>query len=109
MAGSLTPGCSTDVAALRYNDWKLSFKTIKGNLFTASEESTNVPLVTKLRQDPWERYQDQSMMRKHRGCISADVQGVSAEPGGWILEHREGTSDGPERSQRRRQMSCICK
>jgi arylsulfatase A-like enzyme len=51
-----------DLTALRYNDWKISFKTIKGNLFTGTEESTNVPLVTNLRQDPWERYQDQSMM-----------------------------------------------
>jgi arylsulfatase A-like enzyme len=51
-----------DFTAVRYNDWKLSFKTIKGNLFTGTEESTNVPLVTNLRQDPWERYQDESMM-----------------------------------------------
>jgi arylsulfatase A-like enzyme len=51
-----------DLTALRYADWKLSFKTIKGNLFTGTEESTNVPLVTNLRQDPWERYQDQSML-----------------------------------------------
>jgi arylsulfatase A-like enzyme len=51
-----------DLTAVRYDDWKLSFKTIKGNLFTGTEESTNVPLVTNLRQDPWERYQDQSMM-----------------------------------------------
>jgi arylsulfatase A-like enzyme len=51
-----------DLTAVRYNDWKLSFKTIKGNLFTGTEESTNVPLVTNLRQDPWERYQDESMM-----------------------------------------------
>jgi arylsulfatase A-like enzyme len=51
-----------DLTALRYTDWKLSFKTIKGNLFTGTEESTNVPLVTNLRQDPWERYQDESML-----------------------------------------------
>lgn len=51
-----------DLTALRYNDWKISFKTIKGNLFTGTEESTNLPLVTNLRQDPWERYQDQSML-----------------------------------------------
>jgi arylsulfatase A-like enzyme len=51
-----------DLNALRYDDWKLSFKTIKGNLFTGSEETTNVPWVTNLRQDPWERYQEQSMM-----------------------------------------------
>jgi arylsulfatase A-like enzyme len=51
-----------DLTAVRYDDWKISFKTIKGNLFTGTAESTNVPLVTNLRQDPWERYQDQSMM-----------------------------------------------
>src|SRR5260221_11238705 len=51
-----------DLTAVRYDDWKVTFKTIKGNLFTGAEESTNVPLVTNLRQDPWERYQDQSMM-----------------------------------------------
>jgi len=53
---------SGDLTALRYNDWKVSFKTIKGNLFTGSEQGTNVPLVTNLRQDPWERYQNQSML-----------------------------------------------
>lgn len=51
-----------DLTALRYDDWKLSFKTIKGNLFTGTEQSTNVPLVTNLRQDPWERYPDESML-----------------------------------------------
>ena len=46
--------------ALRYNAWKISFKTIKGNLFTGTVETTNVPIVTNLRQDPWERSQDES-------------------------------------------------
>jgi arylsulfatase len=50
-----------DLTALRYNDWKISFKTIKGNLFTGKVETTNVPLVTNLRMDPWERYQYESM------------------------------------------------
>ncbi|HTQ28636.1 MAG TPA: arylsulfatase [Puia sp.] len=53
---------NADLMALRYNEWKLSFKTIKGNLFTGTEESTNVPLVTNLREDPWERYQDEAML-----------------------------------------------
>jgi len=52
---------SGNLIALRYNDWKISFKTIKGNLFTGRVEGTNVPLVTNLRQDPWERYQYESM------------------------------------------------
>jgi len=51
-----------DLMAVRYNHWKISFKTIKGNLFTGSKESTNVPIVTNLRADPWERYHDQSML-----------------------------------------------
>ncbi len=51
----------SDLNALRYGDWKIAFKTTKGNLFNGREESTNVPLVTNLRQDPWERYQDLSM------------------------------------------------
>jgi arylsulfatase A-like enzyme len=51
-----------DLTALRYDDWKVSFKTIKGNLFNGKEDSTNVPLVTNLRQDPWERYQTESML-----------------------------------------------
>jgi arylsulfatase A-like enzyme len=50
-----------DLTALRYDDWKVSFKTITGNLFNGKEDSTNVPLVTNLRQDPWERYQTESM------------------------------------------------
>ena len=48
--------------ALRYDAWKLSFKTIKGNLFTGKEETTNVPIVTNLREDPFERYPDESML-----------------------------------------------
>ena len=47
---------------MRYNDWKVSFKTVEGNLFNGHEASTNAPLVTNLRQDPWERYQSESML-----------------------------------------------
>jgi hypothetical protein len=50
-----------DLNAVRYNDWKVSFKTVAGNLFTGHEATTNAPLVTNLRQDPWERYQSDSM------------------------------------------------
>jgi arylsulfatase len=47
--------------ALRYDDWKVSFKTVKGNLFNGQVETTQAPIVTNLRQDPWERYQDESL------------------------------------------------
>lgn len=53
---------NADLMAVRYNAWKISFKTIEGNLFTGKPDSTNVPWVTNLRQDPWERYQSESMM-----------------------------------------------
>ncbi len=79
-----------DLTAVRYNDWKLSFKTIKGNLFTGTEESTNVPLVTNLRQDPWERYQDQSMMyaRWWGDKLWTMVPGVNLV-GGFLLTFKE--------------------
>jgi arylsulfatase len=53
---------NADLMAVRYNAWKLNFKTIVGNLFTGKEDSTNVPVVTNLRQDPWERYQTEGML-----------------------------------------------
>jgi arylsulfatase len=51
---------AADLMAVRYNDWKISFKTIEGNLFTGKEDMTNVPIVTNLRMDPWEKYQTDS-------------------------------------------------
>jgi arylsulfatase A-like enzyme len=51
-----------DPMAIRYNAWKVSFKTILGNLVTGHETSTNVPLVTNLRADPWERYQSEALL-----------------------------------------------
>lgn len=51
-----------ELNAIRYNDWKVSFKNVKGNLFTGTPESTNVPIVTNLREDPFERYPEQSML-----------------------------------------------
>jgi hypothetical protein len=53
---------SGDLMAVRYGPWKVTFKTIEGNLFTGHEASTNVPIITNLRVDPYERYQTESMM-----------------------------------------------
>ena len=41
--------------ALRYGPWKIQFSWIEGNLFTGKRTSMNVPLVTNLREDPFER------------------------------------------------------
>jgi arylsulfatase len=54
-------GPDADLLAMRYDDWKINFKTIKGNLFSGQIETTTAPIVTNLRQDPWERYQTDSM------------------------------------------------
>jgi arylsulfatase len=51
---------NADLMAVRYNQWKITFKTIVGNLFSGKEDMTNVPMVTNLRVDPWERYQTES-------------------------------------------------
>jgi arylsulfatase A-like enzyme len=54
-------GSDADLLAMRYDEWKISFKTVKGNLFNGQIETTTAPIVTNLRQDPWERYQVDSM------------------------------------------------
>jgi arylsulfatase A-like enzyme len=48
--------------ALRYNDWKIEFAWIQGNLFTGERKSQNVPIVVNLREDPFERFPDESAM-----------------------------------------------
>src|SRR5215813_10755019 len=41
--------------ALRWNDWKLSFATSKGNIATGVREVTAWAMITNLRMDPYER------------------------------------------------------
>lgn len=54
-------GIGADLLAMRYDAWKVAFKTVKGNLFNRQVETTSASIVTNLRQDPWERYQVESM------------------------------------------------
>jgi arylsulfatase len=48
--------------AVRVEDWKLSFKIMAGNLATSTVQAPNMPVVTNLRMDPFERYRDESLM-----------------------------------------------
>jgi arylsulfatase len=41
--------------AIRWNDWKLSFATTKGNIATGVREVSAWALITNLRMDPYER------------------------------------------------------
>jgi hypothetical protein len=41
---------------LRYGGWKITFGQIEGNLFTGRRVTTDVPIVTILRLDPFERF-----------------------------------------------------
>jgi arylsulfatase len=49
-----------NINAMRYGDWKITFAWIEGNLFTGSRHTQNVPIVSNLRQDPFERYHEES-------------------------------------------------
>jgi arylsulfatase len=51
---------NADLHALRYDDWKISFKSLNGNLLTGRVVEYNVPLVVNLRQDPFERFPDEA-------------------------------------------------
>ena len=48
--------------ALRYDDWKITFQLLEGNIFNGKRISPNMPLVVNLREDPFERYPSESMM-----------------------------------------------
>jgi arylsulfatase len=41
--------------AIRWNDWKLSFATINGNIATGTREVPAWAMITNLRMDPYER------------------------------------------------------
>ena len=53
---------SANLNAVRVEDWKISFRIMEGNLLTSTSKSPNTPIVTNLRQDPFERFRDESAM-----------------------------------------------
>ena len=46
--------------AVRVEDWKLSFKIMEGSLVDSTVKAPNMPIVNNLRQDPFERFHDDS-------------------------------------------------
>jgi arylsulfatase len=53
---------SANLNALRYDDWKITFQQIEGNMFNGRLVATNMPSLVNLRQDPFERYSTESLM-----------------------------------------------
>ncbi|RPD41814.1 arylsulfatase [Chitinophaga barathri] len=46
--------------AVRWNDWKLSFAVVDGNIATGSRKVTSWAAITNLRMDPYERAQEEA-------------------------------------------------
>lgn len=51
--------------AVRWHKWKINFTDMSGNIATAWKQSPSWPIITNLRLDPYERWQDQSEMYIH--------------------------------------------
>ena len=55
-----------DLNAVRWGKWKINFTSMYGNLTTAYQNhAQSWPIITNLRLDPYERFQDQSLMYLH--------------------------------------------
>jgi arylsulfatase len=48
-------GQGGELNAVRWNDWKVSFAGVDGNIATGTRKVTNWPLIVNLRADPYER------------------------------------------------------
>ena len=91
--------------AVRYNEWKITFKTIVGNLFSGKEDSTNVPLrdqparrsvgaipdrVDVLRRMVGQEIVGHDARHDDHGPVPRHVQGVPAQPGLRLAQRGEG-------------------
>jgi arylsulfatase len=55
-------GQGGELNAVRWNDWKINFAGIEGNIATGERVITNWPLLVNLRADPYERMSHESDM-----------------------------------------------
>jgi arylsulfatase len=55
-------GQGGELNAVRWNDWKVDFANISGNIATGSRIATNWPIITNLRADPYERMHEEGTM-----------------------------------------------
>ena len=55
-------GQGGELNAIRWNDWKVSFAYIKGNIAQGVRFTPNWPIITNLRADPYEKMEHESLM-----------------------------------------------
>lgn len=55
-------GQGGELNAVRWNDWKVNFASIDGNIATGQRVATNWPLIVNLRADPYEKMPHESAM-----------------------------------------------
>lgn len=55
-------GQGGELNAVRWNDWKVNFAGIEGNIATGARVATNWPLIVNLRADPYEKMPFESAM-----------------------------------------------
>jgi arylsulfatase A-like enzyme len=53
---------SGDLDGIRYDDWKVMFASINGNIATGTRDVPGWPIITNLRADPYERASHESGM-----------------------------------------------
>jgi arylsulfatase len=51
-----------DLDAVRWNDWKVSFNVIEGNIATGLRTTPSWPIITNLKADPYEIMHEHSVM-----------------------------------------------
>ncbi len=55
-------GQGGEMNAVRWNDWKVNFASVDGNIATGTRLVTGWPLIVNLKADPYERMPHESMM-----------------------------------------------
>ena len=55
-------GQGGELNAVRWNDWKVNFAIVEGNIATGTRKVTSWPLIVNLRADPYERMPLESQM-----------------------------------------------
>jgi arylsulfatase len=92
-------GQGGDLNAVRFEDWKIHFATMKGNIATGMREVTGWPMIINLRADPYEKAPHEAEMGYLRWYadnmwLFVPVQGVIKEFLGTIEAYpfQAGTS-----------------